>query len=356
MLMAGKNVTQLGDALHPLTLERLYLGLTQPKASLIDLLQQLRALKTIDTNGYRKAKTKLPYIVCGNFSPAFRKKDHFAWIEHFILDLDHLSSKDLNPQQLKSSLKQDERIALMFTSPGNDGVKILFNLKNRIHDAAYYSSFYKTFAASFALQYKLEGAVDLVTSDVSRCCFMSHDTEAFYNPQASSVDAAEWLDPNSLQGLSQALALVKDVTQASKEALEAAGVQEAQKQELPQDLFFKIRQKLNPALAQRPTKTKEFFQPQALTESLPALKDTLLEMGITLEQADMIQYGRKLKLTAGSFWAEVNLFHGREGFKVVQTTKTGSNKELAQLCVSSIQLHFDRLADFGQHQTDMENI
>ncbi len=339
--MAGKNVTQAGDQLHSLSLERLYLGLTQPKGNLIDLLQQLRSLKTIDAAAYRKAKTQLPYIVCGNFNPAQRRKENFAFTEHFIIDIDHLVNIDSSPDEIKKLLKPDERVAMLFTSPGGDGVKLVFNLQTRIHDAGYYSAFYKIFAASFAVQYRLEGAVDLVTNDVSRCCFMSYDPQAVYNEKALPVDAADYLDEGSLEGLFEASKIVKMAEQTKKELNGDDLLASLEKQNLPDDVLMKIRQKLNPALAARQPKTKEYYQPVELEQTMPQLKESLLQMGISLTETHPIQYGKKLKLSAGAYWAEINLFHGKHGFKAVQTTKTGSNKSLAAMALQAIQLYFD---------------
>lgn len=345
MLMAGKNVTQAGDQLHPLSLERLYIGLTQPKGNLIDMLQQLRSLKTIDQSAYRKAKTQLPYIVCGNFIPAQRRKENFAFTEHFIIDIDHLANNGSSPDEIKSLLKSDDRVALLFTSPGGDGVKLVFTLQSRIYDAGYYSAFYKIFAASFAVQYLLQGAVDLVTSDVSRCCFMSYDPHAVYNEAAELVNAGDYLDENSLAGLFAANEIVKEATQTKKDMNHTSGSASMEGQDFPDDVLFKIKQKLNPALASRPPKAKDFYQPLELTEALPRLKESLQEMGILLAETHPIQYGRKLKLCAGTYWAEINLFHGKNGFKAVQTTKTGSNKNLAAMSLQAIQLHFDNMEE-----------
>ncbi len=341
MIMAGKSVTLAGDQLYALSLERMYLGLTQPKGNLIDLLQQLRSLKTIDINGYRKAKTQLPYVVGGNFRPALRRKENFVFTEHFIIDIDHLSSKQLTPNEIKYLLKDDNRVAILFTSPGNDGVKVIFNLKDRIHDAGYYSAFYKIFAAKFAVQYGLQGTVDLVTCDVSRCCFMSYDPDAVYNANAELIDATFYLDQNSLEGSFMANTVVKEYEKITKDQEQILGIPDKQIQDLGEDVFWRIKEKLNPALAKRPPKTKNFIQPQALTNALPALNDALNEMGFTIAETNMIQYGRQLKLSSGQYWAEVNLFYGKQGFKAVQTTKTGSNKQLAELATQAIQLYFD---------------
>lgn len=341
MLMAGKSVTQAGDQLHALNLERMFLGLTKPKGDLVNLLQQLRSLKTIDPNAYRKAKTKLPYVVSGYFNPAIRRKENFAWTEHFIIDIDHLSMSGLDPAAIKNLLHADDRIALLFTSPGNDGVKVIFNLKQRIHDAGYYSAFYKIFAAKFALEYRIENLVDLVTNDVSRCCFMSYDPEAKYNPAATFIDPSFYLDPNSLHVSTRSNTEVNEVESISIENKKISGEGTGDSRDLPNDVLLIIKQKLGQVSGRRVPKTKEYIQPKAITDAMPGLENGLKGMGINLIETRMIHYGRQLKVSAGVYWAEVNLFHGKHGFKAVQTTKTGSNKELAELAVKAIQLYFD---------------
>jgi hypothetical protein len=341
--MAGKHVTQPGDQLSPLSVERMYQGLTKPRGNLPDLVQQLRSLKTIDPKAYRSAKTQLPYVVCGYFTPAIRRKEHFAFIEHFIIDIDKLSHQSHSPEGVKRLLQQDERVALLFTSPGNDGVKALFNLQTRIHDAGYYSLFYKRFAAKLALQYRLEGLIDLVTSDVSRCCFMSFDADAWFNPAATPVEAETFLNPNNIEGMQEALEDIKAVEDTIQKNLPEENKASAtpNKQSLPDDVLWQIKQKLNPALAAKQPKVKEYIQPQELTEAIAGLTESLAALGITVAEHKPISYGKQLKLKAGNHWAEVNLFYGKNQFKAVQTTKTGSNKQLADMAAQAIQLHFD---------------
>ena len=71
------------------------------------------------------------------------------------------------------------------------------------------------------------------------------------------------------------------------------------------------------------------------------LKVSLEELNIMLVETKPINYGRQLKICAGQHWAEVNLFYGKQGFKIVQTAKTGTNKQLAELGTQAIQLFFD---------------
>ncbi|TAD85855.1 MAG: hypothetical protein EAY75_10125 [Bacteroidetes bacterium] len=341
MLMAGKQVTQAGDQLTAVSLERVYKGIVNTDGPLAALVLQLRALRTMQPDAYRKAKTQLPYVVCAQFAPAVRRKTCFAYAEHFIIDIDHLSLQQLTPDGVKRLLMADERVALLFVSPGNDGVKAVFNLSQRVHDAGYYSVFYKTFAAKLAVQYQLHGLIDLVTHDVSRCCFMSHDPAAHYNPNATPVNPTEYLDPNSLEGLAQVEAEIKTAEKAAAVLHADTEPAQSQAQNLPSDVLTQIRQKLNPALAARPPKAKDYAQPQALDNAMPELKQALQDMGMMVDAVRPISYGKQLTVKAGNLWAEVNLFYGQHRFKAVATTKTGSSKPLAEMATQAIELHFE---------------
>lgn len=336
MLMAGKYVTQPGDQLQQLSVDRMFKGLTNPDGPLVSLIQQLRAMKSMNPDAYRKAKTQLPYVVCGNFSPAVRRKENFAWLDHFIIDIDHLTSRELTPEGLKRLLKNDDRVVLLFTSPGNDGLKALFRLKERIHDAGYYRVFYKLFAARLAAVHGLQGLVDLVTNDVSRCCFMSYDPDAWYNPQALPVDAATYVSPDHIDNLPELQIEIKKAAETPPPQVDKSA-----SPSLAEDVLWQIKQRLNPALAGRLPKTKNYIQPVELEEVIPALSKALADLGMPIVETTPIDYAKRLKIAAGNLWAEVNLFYGKGRFTPVPTTKTGGNGQLAAMAVQAIQLFFD---------------
>ena len=50
-----------------------------------------------------------------------------------------------------------------------------------------------------------------------------------------------------------------------------------------------------------------------------------------------IQYGKKFKFRLGLKLAEVNVFYGKRGFKVVKSPKSGTNDELNGLMVELIE-------------------
>lgn len=336
--MAGKKVTQANDPLYPVDVQRVYRGLTDAGGPVADKVRQLRALKTLQPEAYRKAKTDLPYIVTACFTPAVRIKANFAYAEHFIVDVDKISSGDRSLEELKSDFRRDPRVQLMFTSPGNDGIKLLFRLSKRVTDTGLYSTFYRIFASRWADRYGIPTLVDRVTHDVSRCCFMSFDPEAYLNHEPEAIDPDGYAVMEDLSALRRAELEVE----AMAATFGVVGDEKAGTASIPlgEDVIESIRARLLPSLS-RKKPSKEYHQPGRLLEVLPALEASLAEAGIGMAEHRPIQYGRQLRLTAGPFWAEVNLFFGKNAFKAVCTTKTGSNPQLAILARDAIQAFAD---------------
>lgn len=343
MLMAGKQVTQQNDPLHQVDVQRIYRALTDANGPVADKVRQLRTLKSVQPEAYRRAKTGLPYIVTACFMPAVRNKSNFSHAEHFIIDIDKISDSNFSLAELKRTFRQDQRVLMMFTSPGNDGLKLLFRMSHRITDSGLYSTFYKIFTAKFSEQYQIPALVDRVTHDVSRCCFMSFDPDAYLNVYPELVDPdvyARMDDPSALFEADREMKRmeeerkVRELAESEKGNVTVVGPAD--------DVLTRIRQKLLPSMA-KVKQVKEYFQPAQLLEALPGLSESLATSGITLSEHRPIQYGRQLKLTAGQFWAEVNLFYGKHSFRAVMTTKTGSHPKLAELGRDAVQLYFDSL-------------
>lgn len=323
MIQAGKNITQQGDIMQKITVEQLYNSLIKPKAEIYNQIQQLRIIKTIDADKYRKLKVQLPYFTAGIFNPPIRKTENFAWIKYLVLDFDHINEKGLDVNTLKNKLITDNRIVLIFVSPGNDGLKIIFELSEKCYDTAKYSMFYKIFAKSFAMQYGLEQVVDSRTSDVTRACFISCDETAYYNPLATNLEMKNFIDFDNYSELTEAKAELKLWDKEMKENNSL----EVKVNELTTDLLSEIKGKLNPKFV----KQKNIFVPEELELTLERIKHRLNELGLKLEKIESIHYGKKLVIGIDHRWAEINVFYGKKGFSVVKTTKSGSNAELAEV-------------------------
>lgn len=329
MLQFGKNITAPADQLNPLTVEQLHRALVSPKQAFADQLAQLRAVKSIDEKRYRELKKKLPYLVCGRFHPPVRRKENFAAIECFILDMDHLSDAGRPLEELRRQLQQDERVLLSFASPGADGLKLLFKLDKPCTDPALFSAFYKLFARSFAEKYDLMKVMDFRTSDVTRACFMSVDADAWYNPEAQPVSIESCVNPADYRQTEKAL---KEVDKEIKEATtrrEPAGTNP------PDDVLARIKQRLNPNARQ--PRQKQYYVPEEVDDALGKLQQGLAGYEMEIVETAPINYGRKVKVKAGAYWAEINIFYGKRGFSVVKTTKSGSNAELAELAAQVIE-------------------
>lgn len=201
MLSVGNNLLSQIDALKKVKVDYLYHSLRNPKPEIRAKIVQLRIIRNLDSKQYTMLKRQLPYVVCASFKPPYRRTENFAYTEYFIMDIDHLYEKGIDLQQVRQKIQMDNRVMLCFLSPSEDGLKVLFRLKERCYDAGLYSLFYKAFLKNFSKQYGLEQAIDDRTSDVCRACFISVDGKAYYNSSAEPVDMNSYLqcdDVNSL--------------------------------------------------------------------------------------------------------------------------------------------------------------
>ncbi len=340
MLQIGKNITQSNDPLSAVSVDRIYTALQNAQGEVATLQHRLQLIRAIDNNQYRKMKTALPYIVCAHFNPNIRRKENFVYTERFLVDIDHLSEYDIDIETLKHKLMQDERVELLFTSPGGDGLKVLFKLAEKIKDSGYYSMFYKAFSIRFAAAYQLGGAVDLKTSDVSRCCFVSYDATAFYNTAAEPVIASTYLAEDSFAQLDWLTADVKETEKVNKEAREQMPeILQQGSHELSDDVLNSIKRKVGQKI-KAPGK-KYYEQPNELEQLIPRIEEQLTQIDVLLQKNAPIAYGRQITVKAGTYWAEVNVFYGKKGVRIVGTTKTGSNKILCQLVVQLLKSNFE---------------
>ncbi|WP_188815709.1 BT4734/BF3469 family protein, partial [Hymenobacter cavernae] len=153
-------------------------------------IQQYRA------TGNKEEKEKLPVVAfAGQFqgvrSDASLKVDTYTG--YLCLDYDHLEDVQVTKQRLLES-KFGRYVKLAFVSPTGDGLKVVFEVdcKSDEHKACW-----KKLAELVGKELpELGTALDTQTANVSRGCFLSADTNVYYNPDAdvyrrTSVDI--WL-------------------------------------------------------------------------------------------------------------------------------------------------------------------
>ena len=330
-LQFGKSITSIDEELKMVGLDRLYQGIRHPKPQFLTQIKRLRMVRAMDPQQYGKLKKSLPYFVCGRFHPAFRRKANFSSIACFVIDLDHFEGSGLDREEVAEAMRSDDRVLMVFTSPGGDGLKVMFRLEERCFDPGLYSYFYKSFLHKLIQQYDLGKVADLATHDVSRACFMSVDNEAYFNPGALPVPLAQYFD----QQLPEAAKDINKTQQELKRQQPAPETGKPRENPLSEDVLLEIKKKLNPNFKPRKPK-KEAFVPPELESRIPELQQKLEAAGITLREAVSISYGKQLKLEAAPFLAEVNVFFGKRGYSVVKTAKTGTNPELTELAYQVI--------------------
>lgn len=335
MILSGKNIQTAGEELQKIHTEHLYHSIRNPKPELEASIRHLRIVRTLDPKQYALLKRQLPYVVCGIFSPALRRTEHFAYIQHFILDADHLSAKELQAEEVRRKIEADNRVVLSFLSPSQDGLKIMFRLAERCYDPGLFSLFYKAFLRSFSAQYNLEQVIDARTCDVTRACFLSADPEAYYNPDAIPIDLNAYIDTTNPAALFETKHQLDKETTHESESTEAL----LHEKEPEDEIMEQIKQMLGVKRAKL-AKTKPAFEtPPAIDHILAGLVDYVTNQGITYLSGDNIQYGKKLHFQLGKKQAEINLFHGKRGFSVVKTPKYGTSPELNDMVATLIQLY-----------------
>lgn len=168
MFSAGLNIRNCTEPLRKVTLEYIYNALKNPKPDFASRIRQLRVVRQLNETQYASLKQQLPYFVCASFDPPFRRTENFAYTDSFVIDVDHIGEKGLALEDLRFRIQADPRTMMCFRSPGEDGLKVVMNLKERCYDAGVYSVFYKRFVYDFSVQYVLQQVVDQKTSDYLR--------------------------------------------------------------------------------------------------------------------------------------------------------------------------------------------
>lgn len=329
MIMTGTNITAKDDPLQKIKVDYLYHKIKNPSPEIEAQIRQLRIVRQLDNKQYATLKRQLPYIVCAIFNPTNRKTDCFAYTEYFLIDIDHIEEKEMSIAALRAKLQNDQRVMMCFVSPSQDGLKIMFHLKERCYDAGIYSLFYKLFAQKFASEYSLEQVVDFRTSDVARACFISTDPEIYYNPSAEVVDLNAYVNTDNV---SEMFLQKKELERANTVAFESI---RAEKNPVDDQALAHIKALLNPGLKQVLQKSEAYVPPQ-LEEIMDGLKTYIEQANVTVKEISKIQYGKKIQMQAGFKQAEINLFFGKRGFSVVQSPRRGTHAELNQLMADLI--------------------
>lgn len=137
----------------------------------LDLTEKLRKLG--EDKEKANLKNKLDYVT---FSGTFSSRKASGLLQHsglICIDIDNLPQIEI----LKEELYKDFFVKMGFVSPSGNGLKLIFEIDKTDHGLAWIQ-----IAEYLKTKYSIEA--DKSGKDVSRACFLCHDSEAFLNENA----------------------------------------------------------------------------------------------------------------------------------------------------------------------------
>lgn len=342
MISYGECITTLGDSLRKISIQEFADKIIRPDSNIANIIRQLRIVHGLDLRQYNNLKKRLPYVVCSIFNPQIRKTENFAYTEYFVLDIDNIAEKGMSLDSIKTMLASDNRTMLCFTSPSKDGLKLFFKLSNRCYDAGMFSLFYKIFAKQFSLKYNLQQVIDTKTSDTTRACFLSMDSDAYFNPSAEPVVMDDYLkDDDVIDFFRKKHELETDAKkQADNDHTENA--KKKKTDDVGNDIISNIKQILSPETEKKKCR-QPVFVPERLNDIMEGLCLHIESTGTTITEVVDIQYGQKIRTMAGTKSAETNVFYGKRGFSVVVSPRSGTDSELNTLIAELIRNYLEEI-------------
>ncbi len=332
--------------LEPVTLDGLHRLLTDPASELAGRIRSLRNTRNLDDTHYQRSKSRLPWFIGALFRNGQRNSNDFASIHWMIIDLDHLFTSEEAIAEAKNRLQTDPRVALAYVSPSGEGLKVLFQMEEGITHTKAFAEGYQRFAREWARHYGWEDKVDYKTHDVTRVSFLSFDPAPVYHPEPEPLPVSlfgliqlPWEEqPGLLKPAAPAVTDSETPDAGEREtAAPAAGNSGSAPMEvappansLSDEVMRTIQVRLSPG--HRPVKAPQPAPhvPEVLRGVGRQIQTLGADVGIKVVLTD-IQYGLRVRGEVGLAWAELNLFHGRQGFSMVPTPKKGSHGELALL-------------------------
>jgi VirE N-terminal domain len=374
-LFFGNSVVDASTRLMPVSFDDMYHRMRDDR-DLRERVERLRRVKQLDKAAYTRMKVGLPFICCGTFRDGVRRMDHFVQIESFVLDVDKYATDVAELELLKERLRADVRVCMVFTSPGGDGVKIVFLMDRPVCDTKEFSDFYKAFAYRFGEQYGLTDKLDFRTFDVSRVCFLSSDAGAYFDPLCDQVEVDAYLQTlphhaaatparldatlltapvgggNGIGGGVGGVDMAAMVTGADDVAvLEEAATEVPfvapkpaavptpaaepvnRSHQIAPDVYKLILQRLGTQARPNP-QVRAVVVPDVMSTVVEPVRAALAAQGIVVESVEPINYGQKWVLSSGRDRAEMNVYYGaKKGFSVVGVPKAQTHSDLMQLCV-----------------------
>ncbi|MCZ2101505.1 MAG: hypothetical protein LC107_08220 [Chitinophagales bacterium] len=320
LLSYGTNCKDNKSSLSIMDLVSLYELIIAPdEHNLVTTTQNLRSVLKYSQERYRYMKTSLPFFSCSHFDPPLRGIQNFVRAEGLVIDLDMKAPLD---QELIRKFKEDERIALGYISPSNMGIKLVFVLDEPVRDAQVYRALYLKFSSDFAMQYHLADCLDQKNCDVSRISFICHDSQAWFNSDAIPLTINHWISEDSISV-----------------PMDTPDEMVAEKQNIPETAYKKILELLDT----RPKTVKAVvpLMPE-ISQIMDIISEELDIYEIRVDHVESIQYGAKLRLAKDVQKAEINVYYGKQGYRVVTSPRKGTDHQLNEVARFVLQSLLDK--------------
>jgi hypothetical protein len=176
-------------------------------------IESLRQLTSKEEK--RKFKTEnLPYFVSALFKDNYRKSENLTSGKYFIFDVDNIPTDLIN--ELKEKFKSDSSILCHFLSPSGNGLKFIIELNAEITNAKSFSDVYIHYKQIYQSKYNI--TLDN-TQDPTRACFISYDSDIYFNENNSPVSILLPIKPlnqDSTQNEKLTNKILKDIENMAK--------------------------------------------------------------------------------------------------------------------------------------------
>lgn len=150
---------------------------------------RIEELQKMNEEEYGKVKKSLPHFTpCGTFSGNRNLENLVNYTGIIILDIDKTGGDAL---KIKNSATENEYTLATFISPSGEGVKILVKTDATLDRHEEYFSSTADYFEEF-----LGVAIDRSGKDITRACFISYDSELYYNENPTVYSVPEFDSEN----------------------------------------------------------------------------------------------------------------------------------------------------------------
>jgi hypothetical protein len=326
MLYRGENIVKSNtEILKPVSVFDTCCEITKPDSDLHKIISRIRKVARLDPKAYQALKKQLPFFTGSFFGDKSRSAENFQYASYFIIDIDKCYDNEVSFTDLRSRISSDQRVHLMFTSPGGLGLKLVFELDEPCRSTKFFSDAYRSFAYQFSKEYSIESKTDLSTHDASRVCFLSYDSQAWYYPAPAKISWKSYLPAGDL--FTEATA--EEEQQGEYITHKVESIVTNSSNDLSPDVYKSILQKLNPDKTY--PAPKNYFVPEILNLIEEPVREAVSGHNILVNEIRNIQYGKKFCFSHSLSKAELNVYYGKKGFSVVTSPAGGTNPELNRI-------------------------